>query len=394
MNYSIVKSVIGNVINSNTSINMQRQQVKDRFMRNQLEILRKIYYPNKELPNNEMLNKEILNKELPNNETLNKELPKKESNNDEMLVEIPMDEITPTDELQTIEKILPIKKMHNKELPNNETLNKELPKKESNNDEMLVEIPMDEITPTDELQTIEKILPIKKMHNKLIYKPVIPLNIYQTWHTKNLPNSMKSAVNKIINTNPEFNYYLFDDDDCRNFIKLNFDARVLHAFDSLIPGAYKADLWRYCVLYKNGGIYLDIKYEPFNGFKFINLTENEHWVLDMDKIGIYNALMVCKPNNEILLKAINKVVDNVKNRFYGLSTLEPTGPLMLAQFFTQNDKNNFDMYHDIYISVVNRFIFFNGYIILKSYKTYLNEFNKTTKVSHYSNLWENRNIYK
>ena len=226
------------------------------------------------------------------------------------------------------------------------------------------------------------------------YYPVIPLNIYQTWHTKDLPPLMKNAVNKIIYSNPGFNYQLFDDNDCRNFIKDNFDANVLNAFDSLIPGAYKADLWRYCILYKNGGVYLDIKYAPFNGFRFISLMEKEHWVLDMDKNGIYNALIVCKPNNEILLKAINKVVANVKNKFYGNSPLEPTGPLMLSQFFTQNDKKIFDMYHDIYQSVENRFIFLNGYLVLKSYNSYLNEHNKNKKVDYYGSLWVSRNIYK
>ena len=243
---------------------------------------------------------------------------------------------------------------------------------------------------TNELKIKSKIpYPLKRYYN-----PVIPLNIYQTWHTKDLPPLIKNAVNKIINNNPRFNYQLFDDDDCRNFIKYNFDTNVLNAFDSLIPGAYKADLWRYCILYKNGGVYLDIKYAPVNGFKFINLMEKEHWVLDMDKNGIYNALMVCKPNNKILLKAINKVVDNVKNKFYGSNCLHPTGPIMLAEFFTQSDKNNFDMYHDIYQSIENRFVFFNGYIIFKNYNDYLNEQRNNQKLTHYSGLWGSRNIYR
>jgi hypothetical protein len=121
--------------------------------------------------------------------------------------------------------------------------------------------------------------------------------------------------------------------------------------------------------------------------------EKEHWVLDMDKNGIYNALMVCKPNNQILLKAINKVVENVKNRFYGSSCLQPTGPLMLAELFTQSDKNNFDMYHEIYQSIENKFIFYNGYIIFKNYNEYLNEQRNNEKVGHYSGLWSSRNIY-
>ena len=63
----------------------------------------------------------------------------------------------------------------------------------------------------------------------------IPKNIFQTWHTKLLSPSMANAILKIKKYNPEFNHYLFDDDDCRNFIKNNFDSSVLSAYDRLIP---------------------------------------------------------------------------------------------------------------------------------------------------------------
>jgi mannosyltransferase OCH1-like enzyme len=228
---------------------------------------------------------------------------------------------------------------------------------------------------------------------KNYYNTIIPLTIYQTWHTKNLPPSMKKTVDTIIKNNPIFDYQLFDDNDCRNFILNNFDINVLNAFDSLKPGAYKADLWRYCILYIKGGIYLDIKYEPVNDFKFINLTEKEHWVLDLDKTGIYNALIVSKPHNKILLKAINNIVYNVKNKFYGTSPLSPTGPLMLANFFSKNEKESFDMYHDIYRSVQNRFIFLNNYLVFKSFDSYLIEHDKFKKTKHYSELWRNKSIY-
>ena len=51
--------------------------------------------------------------------------------------------------------------------------------------------------------------------------------------------------------NKHITFHLFNDDDCRNYIKNNFETKVLHK-DSLNPSAYKADLWRYCVLYKEG----------------------------------------------------------------------------------------------------------------------------------------------
>ena len=253
--------------------------------------------------------------------------------------------------------------------------------------------------PMNDIEKITKGLKIKRKIQipfpmKSRYFNVIPLNIFQTWHTKDLPPLMKNNVEYIKKLNPAFTYRLFDDQDCYNFIKENFPDDVLEAFNKLIPGAYKADLWRYCVLYKLGGIYLDIKYRPVKGFKFINLTEKEHWVLDANGSGIYNALIVCKPENQILLRAINQIVQNVKTKYYGKSCLEPTGPKLLSRYFNDNQKRQFELRHSFFENFSNRFIHYKNFIIFKSYNGYLGEHNKNKKVKHYGDLWRRRAIYK
>jgi mannosyltransferase OCH1-like enzyme len=202
---------------------------------------------------------------------------------------------------------------------------------------------------------------------------------------------MSEAVNLIQKTNPEFKYYMYDDNECLKFIKEHFDESVANAYMSLIPGAYKADLWRYCVLYKEGGIYMDIKYIPHNDFRLISLTEQEHFVLDADHHSVYNALMVCKPNNPILFKAINAIVRNVKVKYYGSSCLEPTGPQLLGKFFPPFVKNNFPLNHETYNNL--KFISMNGIVILKMYNNYYSEMGKNQKSQHYSILWGKRSIY-
>ena len=47
----------------------------------------------------------------------------------------------------------------------------------------------------------------------------VPLDIYQTWHTKDLPEEMMISIIKLRKDNPQFRYHLYDDDDCKNFIK-------------------------------------------------------------------------------------------------------------------------------------------------------------------------------
>jgi mannosyltransferase OCH1-like enzyme len=233
-----------------------------------------------------------------------------------------------------------------------------------------------------------------KLSKKQNFESIIPLKIYQTWHSKTLPRNMLENIKKLRARHPRFEYFLFDDNDCRNFIVQNFDNNVVKAFDSLIPGAYKADLWRYCVLYITGGIYLDIKYYCTNSFRLIELTEKEHWVFDIDGNNIYNALIAVLPGNEILLKCINQVVKNVENKYYGYSCLDPTGPALVAKFLTNEDKKKIELEHMFDRIKGEKFILYKNVAVLRMYPDYYNEHNKYKKVNHYSELWARRRIYK
>jgi mannosyltransferase OCH1-like enzyme len=221
---------------------------------------------------------------------------------------------------------------------------------------------------------------------------LIPLNIFMTWNSSKFPPNMKKSINIIISKNSEFNFYIYSDKDCHDFLEKYFIKEVVDAFDCLIPGAYKADLWRYCILYKYGGIYQDIKFYPVNKFKYIDLINKEYFVRDTKNSGggIYNALLICKPYNNILYKSIKQILINVKTHFYGKSCLEPTGPLLMKQFFTKNEINNLELYNGW--SFINDGIYKNNIKILNFYKNYRKEQNKSTK-PHYTYSYKNKNIY-
>lgn len=234
------------------------------------------------------------------------------------------------------------------------------------------------------------------------YTPIIPLKIFQTWFSKTLPEHIGKCVEELKALNPEFEHHLYDDDECRNFIRDNFDNEVLESFDLLIPGAYKADLWRYCILYIYGGIYMDIKYRCINGFRLISLSEQVGFVKDAKSsgLGIYNALLITPPRNPLYLNFINKVVYNVKNRFYGENSLCPTGPMMLKQFFNQKNIHNINLQHRVVFNSVTRensyFIFdiHRNKNILKIDENYRNEQRlNTNNKRHYSTMWDKREIY-
>jgi hypothetical protein len=235
------------------------------------------------------------------------------------------------------------------------------------------------------------------------YNSVIPLNIYLTWGIKQLPIKMQENVDKMRKINPEFNIQLFDDNDCRKFIKKNFNEDILIAFDTLKPGAYKADLWRLCILYINGGIYIDIKLNCINNFKFIALTEKEHFVIDRpgfwkeETFGLYNALIVTKPKNNLLLRCINKISKNVKNKNYDFNTLYPTGPGLIGEEYIkmlrknestiESELNKLDLCMDNYT------IIFNNIPIINNYKEYRDEQKQFAKTKTYDELYLHKQIY-
>jgi len=228
------------------------------------------------------------------------------------------------------------------------------------------------------------------------YNSIIPLKLYTNWHTKNLPPKMYENYVKLKKNNSEFEFFLFDENDCRKFIKHNFDINILNAYNKLLPCAYKCDLWRYCVLYINGGIYLDIKYNCVNNFKLIALTEKEYFVRDMLEKCIYNALIVTLPRNQILLNAINQIVKNTANNYYGNNALMPTGPGLLGEYMSLKDITNLDIYHN-YTVVDNimseYYLVYRDRIILKSYAEYREEQKKNQKHIHYGDLWRMKKIY-
>ena len=230
--------------------------------------------------------------------------------------------------------------------------------------------------------------------------PVIPLKLYQTYHIKeNLPPKMQECMDSLKNQNPEFEYELFDDDDCRNFIEDNFPIEIVKAFDALIPGAYKADLFRACILYIQGGIYLDNKLNCINGFKLIELTNREHIAYDYDNKSIWNAVMVFKPENQILMKYIKRVVENIKSDFYGDMELWPTGPRLLGLLYEENKNliDNIELFHVYYWSQSeNRQkngMKYKDKECLMEYKEYREEKKLFGKTEHYGDLWKRRCIY-
>lgn len=96
--------------------------------------------------------------------------------------------------------------------------------------------------------------------NLIVSMFTIPKKIFQT-HKSILFLKSKPKIRLCMHTwkrfSDNFEYYFYTNDLCDKFMRENFDERVNRAYSCLPLGVMKADLWRYCVIYKFGGIYAD-----------------------------------------------------------------------------------------------------------------------------------------
>jgi len=89
----------------------------------------------------------------------------------------------------------------------------------------------------------------------------IPRIIHQTFYERKLSGPLQANVDQLRALNPGWEYRFYDDDDIATFIKGNYPAWVWDYFERIDPryGAARADFFRYLLMYKVGGMYLDIK---------------------------------------------------------------------------------------------------------------------------------------
>jgi hypothetical protein len=165
----------------------------------------------------------------------------------------------------------------------------------------------------------------------------IPKIIHQTYpdaHQK-LPLVLEENVQTITSLNPGWEHRLYDDADIAEFISSTYGGRVLDYYNRLNQkyGAARADLFRYLLMYKQGGVYLDIKASIEKPLDSVVLIDDVYLLSrwrnakgeQFEGWGIHNRLkrigrqefqqwhIIAAPGHPFLRAVIERVLTNIDN---------------------------------------------------------------------------------
>jgi hypothetical protein len=155
-------------------------------------------------------------------------------------------------------------------------------------------------------------------------------SIYMTYK-KCLPEIVSTRWKTL---NPDWNIDFSLDKDCVYFLNKYYNVYVANLFEKIDRGMYKADLWRLCKLYTNGGVYADVDLIPHIDLNLLN-GSTFYTCLNSNKT-IFQAFIKSQQSSPLVLVClISFLINNPYNN--------PNGPC-------------FDMYNCIDYNLNNQTI--------------------------------------
>ena len=172
---------------------------------------------------------------------------------------------------------------------------------------------------------------------------MIEKNIFQSWHTKQLHPLLQQKQNNFKQMNSDYTYYLYDDNDIDNFVNKHFNGEISECYNKLNIIVAKVDFWRYLVLYKYGGIYLDMDSSIDKPLNELIKQEDQAIITAEGNPNLYvQWSLIFSKKHPILKKTIELICDNIKNNRYPNNIHEMTGPAVYTKAINEIHKELFN----------------------------------------------------
>lgn len=156
---------------------------------------------------------------------------------------------------------------------------------------------------------------------------MIPKNIFQSWHTLDLHPLIQGRINIMKNLNPDYTHKIYTDAEIDEFVNTEYKGEIADCYNKLNVIVAKVDFWRYLILYKYGGVYLDMDSYiavPLN--RIIN-DEDEAIITAENNPNLFvQWALFFNKKHPILKQLIELIVFNINTNKHPNNISKTTGP--------------------------------------------------------------------
>ena len=145
----------------------------------------------------------------------------------------------------------------------------------------------------------------KRSVNSVSMEQKIPKILHFVWLGSQVPGRLKKFIASWIDKHPDWTYKIWKDDDAQEFGLEN-----IKAFNANKNFGFKSDLFRYEILYRHGGIYLDCDFLCLDSLDFIHDNISFYACFFQNSI-VANGLIGSVANHPILHKCIYEFNKNL-----------------------------------------------------------------------------------
>jgi len=199
---------------------------------------------------------------------------------------------------------------------------------------------------------------------------MIPHIIHQIWYQgfSNLPHKYIPMQKTWLLNHPNWDYYLWDQNSILDLIESSYNSNIKSLYEKLPKMIQKIDLAKYLILYKYGGVYVDMDMEsiqpldslvnssPYSDLFVVELDiacpSNKKFCLAMWFVteGKYikgptynNAFLASRPNHPFWIDVITKIPYHIKRKWYQndiMYIFNSTGPILITSVLRDHKYHN------------------------------------------------------
>ncbi|MBU0763931.1 MAG: hypothetical protein KJ607_03750 [Bacteroidetes bacterium] len=165
---------------------------------------------------------------------------------------------------------------------------------------------------------------------------MIPKIIHQTWKSENVPVRWRKFVSKCQKLNPEWEYRLWTDHANNDFVEKEF-PHFYNIYSGFTKNIMRADVVRYLIMNKIGGVYLDLDYEVLKPFDFTGFSV----ILPMNRSRTYgdpedtlgNCILASVPGHIFWSDVLQALRENPVIVKEYTDVVCATGPMLLTRIY-------------------------------------------------------------